>query len=154
MRNPKLSGLSLKVCTAETEVCYLDVGELVILKLVHDDAVIIKGFPGLHFAEGGIVGMAVGMAVFVLCNHLLVGVVIKVARGQSFAESGVFELYTLVLDFTILSMGAVTVLIWTYNPLASLLNLLPLYLLYNAIRVPALARRVEELEKQMAVSGD
>jgi hypothetical protein len=80
--------------------------------------------------------------------------VIQLARGQSFAESGVFGFFTLFLDFTILSMGVVTAFVWFTNPFAAFLNILPLYLLYNAIRVPALARRVEELESQMAQSGD
>jgi hypothetical protein len=44
-------------------------------------------------------------------------------------------------------MGAVTALIWFQNPFASLLNIPPLYLLYNAIRVPALKRQLEELKK-------
>jgi hypothetical protein len=102
----------------------------------------------------GAVGMAVGLAVFVLMNHLWVGIVIRLARGQSFAESGVFDFYTLFLDYTILAMGAVTALVWISNPLASLLNILPLYLLYRAIQIPALERRVQELERQMAQTGD
>jgi hypothetical protein len=48
----------------------------------------------------------------------------------------------------------VTALVWISNPLASLLNILPLYLLYRAIQVPALERRVQELERQMAQTGD
>jgi len=114
---------------------------------------LIRGGAGVLEVQGAI-GMAVGLAVFVLLNHLQVGVVIRLARGQSFAESGVFEFYSLFLDFTILAMGAVTALVWISNPLASLLNILPLYLLYRAIQVPALERRVQELERQMAQAGD
>ncbi len=102
----------------------------------------------------GAIGMIVGLAVFVLLNHLLIGWVVKLARGQSIAESGVFEFFSLFLDFTILSMGAVTALIWFYNPFAAILNVLPLYLLYNAIRVPALKRQIAEMDSQKAQSGD
>jgi len=102
----------------------------------------------------GAMGLAAALLIFVLGNHFLVGVVIKLARGQSFAESGVFAFFTLLLDFTLLSMGAVTAFIWVFNPFASLLNILPLYLLYNALRVPALTRQVENMEQQMAQSGD
>jgi hypothetical protein len=77
---------------------------------------------------------------------MIVGLVVKLARGQSFAESGVFEFLTLFLDFCVLSMGAVTALVWHNNPLASLLNILPLYLLYNALRVPALKRQLQQLK--------
>jgi hypothetical protein len=87
-------------------------------------------------------GMILANLVFVFANHLLVGLVVKLARGQSFAESGVFGFLTLVLDFTVLSMGAVTALVWAVNPLSALLNILPLYLLYNALRVPSLKRQL------------
>ena len=102
----------------------------------------------------GSLALAFALLVFVFGNHLLVGLVIRLARGQSFAESGVFGFFTLFLDFTLISMGAVTAIIWFSNPFAALLNILPLYLLYNAIRVPALSRRVQELEIKMGQSGD
>ena len=92
----------------------------------------------------GVIGLVAANLVFVSVNHFLVGVVVRLARGQSFSESGVFGVYTLLLDFTLLSMGAATALIWFYNPFASILNVLPLYLLYNAIRVPALKRQLED----------
>jgi len=83
--------------------------------------------------------------VFVFGNHLLVGLVVKLARGQSFAESGVFEFLTLFLDFAVLSMGMITAVIWQVNPYAISLIALPLYLLYNGM--PALMRQVQELKK-------
>ena len=94
----------------------------------------------------GAIGMLAANLVFVFGNHFLVGVVVKLARGQSFAESGVFGFLTLFLDFAVLSMGAVTALLWSYNPLAAMLNILPLYLLYNALRVPALKRQLQEMK--------
>jgi hypothetical protein len=103
-----------------------------------------------HGAKALDLGTALGLIaanlIFILGNHLIVGLVVKLARGQSFAESGVFEFLTLFLDFCVLSMGAVTALVWHNNPLASLLNILPLYLLYNALRVPALKRQLQELK--------
>jgi hypothetical protein len=85
--------------------------------------------------------------VFVLGNHFLVGMVIKLARGQSFAESGVFGFLTVFLDFCVLSMGTITALVSRTNPFAAVLNVLPLYLLYNALRVPALQRQVREMQQ-------
>lgn len=107
----------------------------------------------------GALGLTAANLVFVFANHFLVGVVVKLARRQSFTESGVFGFFTLFLDFTVLSMGAVTALIWQNNPFMSLLNILPLYLLYHAIRMPALKRRLDEMEKanapqRLAASGD
>ena len=92
----------------------------------------------------GILGMVIALLVFVLGNHWMVGVVVKLARGQSLAESGVFELVTLSLDFATLSLGTATALVWAYNPFAALLTSLPLILLYQALRFPALMRRLKE----------
>ncbi len=98
----------------------------------------------------GAIAIVVAFVVFVLGNHFLVGFVIKLARGQSMAELGVLGTFTLFLDFTVLAMGAVTALIWFYNPYASILNVLPLVLLYKALQVPALERQVENLAKEKA----
>lgn len=98
----------------------------------------------------GALGLTAANLVFVLANHFLVGMVVKLARGQSFAESGVFGFFTLFLDFTILSMGTVTALIWHNNPFASALNILPLYLLYHALRVPALKRQLDDMKNTSA----
>lgn len=95
----------------------------------------------------GALGLTAANLVFVFANHFLVGMVVKLARGQSFAQSGVFGSFTLFLDFTVLSMGAVTALIWHNNPFAAALNILPLYLLYHALRVPALKRQMDEMKK-------
>lgn len=104
-----------------------------------------RGMPMLDLR--GALGMVAANLIFVFGNHFLVGIVVKLARGQSLAESGVFGFLTLFLDFTVLSMGAVTALIWSANPLASVLNILPLYLLYHALRVPALMRQLQELKQ-------
>jgi hypothetical protein len=86
------------------------------------------------------------LALFTLINHFLVGIAIKLARGQSFAESGVFEGITLVVDVTLLGLGIGSAMIWEMNPYLALLNVIPVYLLHNALRVPALQRKIKELE--------
>lgn len=102
---------------------------------------------------GNALGIAIASLVFVFGNHFLVGLVVKMARGQSFAQSGVFGFLTLFLDFTVLSMGAVTALVWQSSPYAALLNILPLYLLYNALRVPALMRQMQEMKTVRTQAG-
>jgi diguanylate cyclase (GGDEF)-like protein/putative nucleotidyltransferase with HDIG domain len=83
------------------------------------------------------------LAVFTLLNHWLVGLVVKLARGQSFKESGVFERLPLVIDFTLLAMGAGGALLWRFNPFAALLAVIPLYLVYHTLRIPALQRQTQ-----------
>ena len=94
----------------------------------------------------GFIGIVVAGLVFVFLNHYLVGLVVKLARGQSFAESGVFELLTLSLDFTVLTLGAVTAFAWVYNPFLAILNLPLLYPLYRALQIPALKRQTAKME--------
>lgn len=103
-----------------------------------------RGTPALSLDSA--MGMAVGNLIFVFGNHFLVGLVVKLARRQSFVQSGVLEFLTLFLDFTVLSMGSLTALIWQSSPFAALLNITPLYLLYHALRVPALQRQVQEMK--------
>lgn len=93
------------------------------------------------------VGLIAANLVFVFGNHLLVGLVVKLARGQSFTESGVFELLTLSLDFTVLTLGTVTLLTWSYSPFLAALNIPLLYPLYKALRIPALLRQLQEMKK-------
>jgi hypothetical protein len=88
-----------------------------------------------------ILGLVAANLLFVFGNHFLVGVVV------SFAESGVFELLTLSLDFTVLTLGAVTLLTWSYNPFLAALNIPLLYPLYNALRLPNLKRQLQEMKK-------
>ena len=115
-------------------------------------ALLNRGTQG--FELNGAIAMVTANLIFVFLNHFLVGLVVKLAREQSFAESGVFGFLTLFLDFTLLSMGSVTVFIWRYNPFASLLNILPLYLLYKALRVPALERQLADTKKRPVGSLD
>jgi diguanylate cyclase (GGDEF)-like protein/putative nucleotidyltransferase with HDIG domain len=90
-----------------------------------------------------IVAIFVSMAVFTIVNHLLVGIIVWLARGQNFSQSGVFELMPVLIDFTLLVMGAGLNVLWAYNPTAILLYVLPLYLIYSTLRVPALERQTE-----------
>lgn len=90
-----------------------------------------------------ILWLILSMAFFTLLNHLMVGMVIWLARGENFAKSGVFSLLALMIDFTMLVMGAFAALVWSVNPIASILTLIPLYLIYNTLRVPALERQSE-----------
>jgi diguanylate cyclase (GGDEF)-like protein/putative nucleotidyltransferase with HDIG domain len=87
--------------------------------------------------------IAAASVTFTGLNHWLIGVVLKLARGQSFKESGVFERLTLAIDFTLFGLGVVGAFIWRVNPFAAVLALVPLYLIYTTLRVPALQRQTQ-----------
>jgi diguanylate cyclase (GGDEF)-like protein/putative nucleotidyltransferase with HDIG domain len=91
----------------------------------------------------GTLGLIAGLMVFTFINHLLVGMVIWLAREQNFRQSGIFGLLSLMIDFTIMSLGVVTALIWKVNPTAAIFTIIPLYLIYNTLRVPQLERETE-----------
>lgn len=91
----------------------------------------------------GVAAILAATATFTLVNHFLIGIVLWLARGESFSKSGVFEFFTLMLDFTLLCMGGGTALVWMSTPYGIILALLPLYLIYSTLKVPALERKTE-----------
>jgi len=90
-----------------------------------------------------VLAIVVSMAVFNLLNHLMVGIVLWLARGESFKRSGVFDFFPLVLDLTLLYFGASLSFVWAYNQFALVMFLVPIYMIYSTLRVPALERKTE-----------
>jgi len=98
---------------------------------------------GLLSAASDVVGIVLAMAVFTFINHLLVGLVISFARGQNFSESGVFGSLTIAIDFTLMCLGGLSAMLWVNSPYMSVLPLIPLYLIYKALKLPALERETQ-----------
>lgn len=94
-----------------------------------------------------VLAVSASMIMFTLLNHLLVGIIVWMVDGQNFKESGVFDLHPLIIDLSLLSLGAMLVLIWKHNPYSLLLFIFPIYLIYGTIRVPALERQSETDQK-------
>ncbi len=90
-----------------------------------------------------VLAILLSMGTFTILNHLMVGVIVLLARGESFDKSGVFDVLPLMIDMTLLCLGASLVIVWNHNPYAVLLFLLPLYLIYSTLRVPSLERQTE-----------
>jgi diguanylate cyclase (GGDEF)-like protein/putative nucleotidyltransferase with HDIG domain len=94
-----------------------------------------------------ILAIAVGMAGFTFINHLLVGVIVWLARRENFKQSGIFDPIPLLIDLTMMSVGASLAIVWAYNPYALLIFLIPSYPLYMALRIPELERKSETDQK-------
>jgi len=90
-----------------------------------------------------LLAIVLSMVTFTLLNHWIIGVVVWLARGENFKQSGIFDFYPLIMDLTMLLMGAGLVLLYNYNPFAVPILLLPVYLMYSSLRVPALERQTE-----------
>ena len=91
----------------------------------------------------GILAITLSMTAFTILNHFVVGIIVWMARGENFKQSGIFEPLPLIIDLTLLSLGAMLVLIWDNSPFAVLLFAFPIYLIYGTMRVPALERQSE-----------
>lgn len=86
-------------------------------------------------------GYLAAAATFTILNHLMVGLVIWLARGESLMRSGVFNALTLMIDFVNFGMGIASGLIWLVNPYAIIFILSPLYLIYTTLQVPSLQQQ-------------
>lgn len=117
--------------------CYLIVSQLSVL--IYN----LLNPQGITTSWQAILGIGLAMASFTLLNHLIIGVVIWLARGEKFRQSGIFGLAPLMIDLIMLTVGAGLALVWRYNPYALLILLTPAYPLYMALKIPALERKTE-----------
>ena len=85
-----------------------------------------------------LLAVTVGALIYVLLNHLLIGLALVLARGISLRESGVFEIANLLGDLVQLCLGYAVAVLWQLNPLLILPALAPLVLIYRALMVPRL----------------
>lgn len=90
-----------------------------------------------------ILAIALGMTSFTFINHLIVGIVVWLARGENFKQSGIFDITPLLIDLIILIVGASLTLVWNYNPYAVSVFLAAAYPLYMTLKIPALERKTE-----------
>lgn len=84
------------------------------------------------------------MIVFTLANHLMVGWVIKLARGLSLAESGIFAFTSLMIDFGLLCLGISAAMLGQIDPFATLFIAVVGSLLFSVLRVPSLERKSQQ----------
>jgi diguanylate cyclase (GGDEF)-like protein len=81
---------------------------------------------------------AAAMVAFLLTNHLMVGLVVWLARGISPRESQVFSSDSLTTDLALLCLGAGIAVFWNLNPWLLGLGVAPFFLFYRALYVPRL----------------
>lgn len=93
---------------------------------------------GSTVGGGEVLGVVVSTLCFVLLNHLMVGLAVSLARREPFSRSGVLSRMSLLIDGTLFATGAVAALLWLVYPYASLLMVIPLYMLSVTVRVPSL----------------
>ncbi|MBA2460645.1 MAG: PAS domain S-box protein [Actinobacteria bacterium] len=92
-------------------------------------------------------------AVFVVANHLLLALMLRLARGHSFRETGLFGPLSLGVDLVLASLGAAIVLFLDTNPWLLPTLVAPLVLAHRSLSTVALLRKSEERFRAMFESA-
>ena len=92
-------------------------------------------------------------AVFTVGNHLLLAVMLRLARGHSFRQSGLFSLPSFGTDFVLASLGVAVAAFVHWNPWLVVTLLAPLVLAHRSLSVVALLRESEERFRTMFESA-
>jgi diguanylate cyclase (GGDEF)-like protein/putative nucleotidyltransferase with HDIG domain len=76
--------------------------------------------------------------VFVAVNHTLLAVMLRLARGFSFRETGLFDAEYVATDLVLAALGVAVYAFWNSNPWLVPFALTPLFLIHRSLSVPAL----------------
>jgi diguanylate cyclase (GGDEF)-like protein/putative nucleotidyltransferase with HDIG domain len=90
-----------------------------------------------------VLGIVVAIIIFTILNHLIIGLVISFARGQNFSESGAFAGLSIAIDATLMCLGGLSAILWSTSQYMAVLPVIPLYLIYKALKMPALERETQ-----------
>jgi diguanylate cyclase (GGDEF)-like protein len=105
--------------------------------LAYDQVTPLGGSFGLYV----VLMMLMGNLLFTLVNHVMVGGVLLVARGQTLSQSGLLSRTTFFMDLGLLSLGTSMAIMSLVTPYAIVFMVVVLYLLQTVLKVPALQRQ-------------
>ena len=103
----------------------------------------------LSFALSGLAAAAV----FVLVNHLLLGIMLRLGRGHSIRETGLFSASSLGVEFVISGLGLAIGAFAITNPWMVPAVIAPLALAHRSLSTTALLRETEERFRTMFESA-
>jgi diguanylate cyclase (GGDEF)-like protein/putative nucleotidyltransferase with HDIG domain len=98
---------------------------------------VLSASPGGEPHARALAGVA-ACVVYVLLNHLLLGVMLKLARGHSLRSTGLFSLESLSTDLVLAGLGVVVWSLSRWNPWMIPFAISPLVLIHRSLSVPAL----------------
>ena len=87
-----------------------------------------------RFAVAGLVACFL----FVAVNHVLVGVILKLGRGHTFHETGLFSSESISIDLVLAILGVSLAAFWHWNPWLIFAALAPLVVVHRSLSVPQL----------------
>ena len=88
-------------------------------------------------ARFALAGVAAALA-WVLSNHALVAVILRLGRNHSFGETGLFSLESISIDLVLAVLGVSLAAFWTWNPWLIFAALAPLVVVHRSLAVPQL----------------
>jgi signal transduction histidine kinase/ActR/RegA family two-component response regulator len=100
-------------------------------------------FYGTFYDVRQTVAIFMAMSLFTIVNHLMIGLVIRLARGESARESGVLTLTTITIDFGLLCLGVSGAFVAQTNLAAVVFIVMVAITLQSTLHVPALVREAE-----------
>ena len=88
----------------------------------------------VRFAAAGLAAAVV----LVVLNHLILSVMLRLARGHSLKESGLFSFESLSTDLVLAALGVLVAYAWLINPALIPFAVAPLLLIHRSLAVPFL----------------
>ena len=88
----------------------------------------------LRFAVAGLAAAVV----LVLLNHSILAVMLRLGRGHSLRESGLFSFENLSTELVLAALGVLVAFAWTINPALIPFAVAPLLLIHRSLAVPQL----------------
>jgi diguanylate cyclase (GGDEF)-like protein/putative nucleotidyltransferase with HDIG domain len=88
-------------------------------------------------ARFAVAGLLAALA-FVAVNHVLVALILKLGRGHSFRETGLFTTDMLSVDVILTVLGVSLAAFWNWNPWMIFAALAPLVVVHRSLSVPQL----------------
>jgi diguanylate cyclase (GGDEF)-like protein/putative nucleotidyltransferase with HDIG domain len=88
-------------------------------------------------ARFAVAGFGASVA-FVAVNHILVAVILKLGRGHSFRETGLFGVEGISVDMVLTILGVSLAAFWSWNPWLIFAALAPLVVVHRSLSVPQL----------------
>ncbi|HEY2374305.1 MAG TPA: diguanylate cyclase [Gaiellaceae bacterium] len=88
-------------------------------------------------ARFAVAGLTASIA-FVMVNHVLVAMILRLGRGHTFRESGLFGVDAISVDLVNTILGVSLAAFWHWNPWLIFAALAPLVVLHRSLSVPQL----------------
>jgi diguanylate cyclase (GGDEF)-like protein/putative nucleotidyltransferase with HDIG domain len=102
--------------------------------LVH---LITEYAPGTSQQTWALAGIA-GSVTYVILNHTIVAVMLRLARGMGFRETGLLSFQSLSNELVVAMLGFALVAFWRENPWLIPIGIAPMLLIHRSLAVPAL----------------